>query len=107
MRAPLLHEAARELGVKGVLDVDHVEPAAAGLAAIAVSHRVREAGLLVDGDVVGAVDERVARVRLEELRRVGHVAQSGQVEDLHAVGAGTVGHDEGVVLVGLDVAPKL
>src|SRR5690606_35997424 len=98
-------EAAGERGVLRVADVDHVEPAAAGLAAGAGADGVGVAGLVVDHDVVGAVDARVVRVRLERDGRLAHAAQAAQVEVLHAVGPGAVSHDEGVVLVDLDVAP--
>ena len=93
-------EAAGVGGVKGVLDVDHGQTAAAGAAADAVG----EAGVFVDDDVVGVAPAGVVGVFGEGDGRVGDVAQAREVEDLHAVAAGFA-DDEGVVVVNLDVAP--
>src|SRR5690606_19484380 len=70
-----IREAAGERRVLRVLAVDHVEPATARLAAAAGADDVREAGLLVDHDVVRAVDVPVQEVWLEDLR-LPEVAQA-------------------------------
>ena len=80
---------------------------AAGLAAHAAPDRVRRPRLLVDDDVVGAVDAVVAGGLGEGHRRARGVPELGEVEDLHAVRSGAVGDDEGVVAVHLDVAPEV
>ena len=97
----------RKTGSAGGAHVDHVEAPPAGLAAHAAPDRVRRPGLLVDDDVVGAVDAVVAGGLGEGHRRARGVPQLGEVEDLHAVRSGAVGDDEGVVAVHLDVAPEV
>ena len=98
---------AGEGGPGRLADVDHVERAAARLAAAIGADRVGEARLLVDRDVVRARDPVVVR-RLGEHDRIAlHVAQLREVEHLHAVRTGAVGHDVGVVPVDLDVAPEV
>ncbi len=79
--------------------------ASAGLAAAARRHDVGEAGVLVDDDVVGAVDRFVERRFFEGLRRVGDGAQLRQIEHLHAVLTDVIRHHEGVVSVDFHVAP--
>ena len=98
-------EAAGELRMLRVLQVHHVEPAAAGLAAAAGAHDERVAGHRVDRDVVRAVDAAVVGVLRELLRRGARAPEPGEVEDLHAVLARAIGHDEDVVPVDLEVAP--
>ena len=54
---------------------------------------------------MAVAEAAVVGVRSERDRRVGHVAQLGQVKHLHAVPGG-LGDDEGVVGIDLDVAPQ-
>ncbi len=93
--------AAGEDRARGGRDVDHVEAVRAGAGVDGVG----EAGGLVDRHVVRRAEAVVDGVGGEGRRRIGDVAQPGQVEDLHAVAAGRIGDDEGVVGEDLDVAP--
>ena len=102
-----VREAAGEAGVSGIADVDHVEAAPARLAAAAAADGVRETGFLVDHDVVRTEHAIVTGRLLEHHRGIADLPQLGEVEDLDAVRAGVVRHDEGVVGVGLDVAPQV
>ena len=98
-------EASGERWIGRILDVDHVEAAAACLSATAAAHRVGESGLDIDDDVVGAVYPVVVRGLLKDHGRITYVTQLGQVEHLHTVVPSSVGDDEGMILVHLDVAP--
>ena len=89
----------------GGLDINHVQPAAAGVTTAVGADHIGEARLLVDGDVVGTVNPVVDRERLNPRGRLGDLPQSRQVHDLHSVALGLIGHDEGVAVVYLDVAP--
>src|SRR6185312_2510815 len=98
-------EAAGELGVERIAHVHHVQAAAAG---VAPAVRAREVHVAADGigdDIVHAVHTTIDVIRGECLWRA-HTAQPVQVEDLHPRLARAVGHDERVVLVGLDLAPE-
>ena len=97
-------ETAREDRTQGIVDVNHVRPAPASHAPVRGTDEVGEPRLLVDGHIVRGCDFGVEDGRLE-LARLGHVTQLCEVEHLHAVLARAVGHDEGVVLEDLDVAP--
>ena len=110
-----VREARHEGRRGGVGEVEHVE---AGQVArrrqperrpfarrVPEADDVREAGVLVDHDVVRRADPRVHRVRGERDRVAGEAAEARQVEHLHAVVARIVGDDVGVVAVDLDVAP--
>ena len=102
-----VRKAARERGALRLADVHHVQSAAAALTA-AAAHDVREPALLVDDDVVSAVDAVVSDVGGEFRRSpCRYVAEPGQVEHLHAVLAGGVRDDEHVVAVDLHVAPHV
>ena len=99
-------EAPGELGVLRVLDVDHVKPTTAGLAATAAADGVCVPGVLIDHDVVGAVNAIVTRVLGERHRlRPIEATKVGQVEDLHPMLARVVRDDEHVVVVDLHVPP--
>ena len=104
---PVVLEAPGELGVLRVVDVDHVQAAAAhcrdSLVA-AGAHGVGVARVGVDVDVVRRTVLGVVRVHVVGGVGPVPVAQAGQVEDLHAVVA-VLGDHEGVVLVHLDVTP--
>ncbi len=82
-----------------------MESATARLATGAVPDRIGEPGLLVDHDVVGAVDAVVVEGLLERDRLAPEAAQLAQVENLDAVGSGPVGHDVDVIAVDLHVPP--
>ncbi len=77
-----------------------MKPLVAGIAA----DDIREARVFVDRDVVRAAEIRIDGIRSKACRR--HSAREArQVEDLHAVCARCVRHDERVIRVDLDVAP--
>ena len=98
----VLSEAACEFRVLGIVHVDHVQTASAG----ASSHGVHESCFLVPHDVVGAGHFVVVCVGLyiihTSVGRGREVAETGEVENLHAV-VGGLAHNVGVVFEYLDV----
>ncbi|KAI9155668.1 aldehyde dehydrogenase [Paramyrothecium foliicola] len=102
----------RRDGVGRVGEVEEVEAGAADRVVAGLSTDGGEvAELLVDNNVVGTADRQQlagpgGEVVLSELNRAGrvNVEQLLQVEDLDAVADG-LGADDGVVLVGADLAP--
>ena len=92
---------ARHRGGRGIGNVDGVQSAASSVR----SHRIRKTSLLVDGDVVCVAEPDVARHGREHLGAFGDLQHLGQIHHLHAV-VGGLAHDERVVVVHLDVAPK-
>ncbi len=88
-------------GMEGISQADDMQPAVAHITA----HRISVRTVGINGNVVGAGDAAVVTGFGEGDRRVGHVAQLAQVEDLDAMQARAVSHDVGVVAVRFHVAP--
>ena len=100
-----VRETSDKLRAGRIANVDHVESAAAVLAPAVAAHRVGEPGLFVDHDVVDTRDVVVVRRRREGHGRTAQLAQLREVEDLHPVRSGSVGDDERMIPVHLDIAP--
>src|SRR5438477_13083066 len=88
-----------------IVDVYHVETAATHLTAGIRASEIHKAARRVGHDVVHAMRDSVVRVLAEGLR-LGDPMQTIQIEDLHPVVSRSVGHNKGIVLVGLDLAPE-
>src|SRR5439155_17610233 len=98
-------EAARELGMQRIVHVHHMEPTAAHLTAEVRTREIDVAADGIGGDIVYAVRQPVMRILCPRLGSP-EAAQPVEVKDLHAVIAHAVRHDEGVMLVRLDLAPE-
>ena len=107
-RAPgqVVAKAPSERRFGRLVDIDHVEPPTARFPAVARAEGIRDAGALIDGDVMSTPDSPVQRVGQERLGHLAHVTQSGEVEHLHSVCTSRIGYDEGVIVEHLHVAPR-
>ncbi len=102
MGVTVVAETAGKGGVERVSDIDHVQATAAGLTA----NRIGIARGLIDGDVVGLVELIIVRHGAEGHRRSDlDTQQFPEIEDLDAVTLNRIGHDEGVIAVGLHIRP--
>ena len=83
-----------------------MQPAATALPARALRPGgIGEARRLIQRQGVRAGQPCVVR-RLGEYRRVRHVPQLGEVEDLQSIRRAAVGYEESIMLIHLDVAPQ-
>src|SRR5207237_8761808 len=88
-----------------LMNVHHMQIAVARLRAFLTSGRVKEAGVLIDGDGVRTRKEVVVRVFRENDRRGVDAAETFEIKDLQSVTA-RFAADECVVAVDLHIAPQ-
>ena len=106
MGPALIPKTSRKFRIERVANINHVQPPATTLTPVSTD-QVSKTSLGIDGDVVDAFYEVVVAIRLKHHGHIRHVAQFRHVEDLHSMGSSAIGDDESMLVVKLDISPKL